>query len=181
MTPAYESYAEALYSASENLGCSAVVAEELPGLAELLGQCGSWLNNPLVNSVEKSAVLRDTLSGKVNPLTLEFVLLLTGRRHLKHFSATCEHFRKLCGHGKAVVRLRVPYAPEQGLLDQLKTRLTEDKLIPEGVQETEFQIVEDLELIGGLVASCNGYQIDTSLKTALKKMTTPERLMYQND
>ena len=170
MTPVYERYAEALYNAAESLECSGVVAGELPAMEDLITQCGAYLKNPLANAAQKAATLRELLSGKINPLTLEFILLLTARRHLKHLSAASEHFRQLSGHGKAVVKLRVPFEMERGMLEQIKERLEKEKLIPEGVKETEFQIVEDKELIGGLVANCNGYQIDTSLKTALRKI-----------
>ena len=181
MTPAYESYAEALYSAAEKLGCTDTVAGELPAIVELLSKCGSYLNSPLINAGDKATLLREALSDKVAPLTLEFTMLLTTRRHLKHFSAATGHFLQICGHGKPVVRLRLPYEPEQDMISRLTDRLTEAGLIPADSAEPELCIVEDRDLIGGLIASCNGYQIDTSLKTALRKMAIPERNVHIYD
>jgi F0F1-type ATP synthase delta subunit len=181
MIPIYESYAGALYNAAERLGCTGVVVGELPKMEEVLKQCGFHLNNPLISVEKRVAVLRKTLTNKISPLTLEFLLLMTARRHLKHFHATINKFRQLSGYEDTIVNLRVPFAPERNTLVKLKERLTKEKLIPENAKEAHFNIIEDKELIGGFVASCNGYQIDTSLKTAVMKLLSPERLVHFDD
>ncbi|MCL1905734.1 MAG: F0F1 ATP synthase subunit delta [Clostridiales bacterium] len=181
MTPVYEIYAEALLMAANELGCADVVADELLAMEELLGLCGGYLNSPLIDTREKTALLRELLSDKISGLTLEYILLMTARRHLKHFFAAAEHFRRGCGRAKVVVRLRIPFEPEQEILKQLKDRLKKEKLIPPGACDAEFDIVEDKELIGGFIASCNGYQIDTSLRTSLMRLLRPERLVKCDD
>ena len=181
MIPVYESYAEALFEASEKLGCADVVAGELGAMDELLKQCGSYLGNPLISAGTKAAVLRESLSDKLSSLTLEFIVLMASRRHLKHFHATAELYLHLSGYSKPVVRLRVPFIPEQEMLMRLKKRLSAEKLIPENTEDAQVQVIEDKELIGGFIASCNGYQIDTSLKTTLMKLLHPERLVYNSD
>lgn len=170
MTPVYERYAGALFRAAENLGCSDTVIGELAAMDELIKQCGNYLNDPLISAGTKVAILRELLSGKVSPLILEYTLIMTSHRHLKHFHNAAEFYLQLSGHGKTIVTLRVPFKPDQDILEQIKSRLIKDKLIPEGSRETELKIVEDEKLIGGLIASCNGYQIDTSLRTALQKL-----------
>jgi len=170
MTPAYERYAEALYKAAQDLDCTGGVAGELSAMEEVLARCAAYFDNPLIGANDKSAVLQALLAGKVSPLMLEFVLLLAARRHLKHFRPAAEYFRRLSSRSKVVVRLRVPFEPGQDLLEQLKGFLSKEKLIPADAEEAHFQIIEDKELIGGFVASYDGYQIDTSLKTALNKL-----------
>ena len=170
MTPAYERYAEALFNTAEKLGCAGAVVSELSDMEAFINQCSGYLNNPLIGTQKKAAILRELLSDNVSPLMLEYVLLMTTRRHLKYFYTSAEHFRKLSSRDKAVIKLRVPFQPEQEMLARLMSRLTEKKLIPEDAKETEFQIMEDKELIGGFVAYYDGYQIDTSFKTALNKL-----------
>ena len=170
MTPVSERYAEALFTASEDLGCTRDMLDELTAMDELMDQCGGMLRDPLIGTGVKVALLRELLSGAFSPLMLEFILIMTGHRHLKHFHRTAEHYRQISGYGKTVVRLRVPFRPDASMLEQLKARFVKEKLIPEGAVETEFEVVEDEGLIGGLVASCNGFQLDTSLRTALRKM-----------
>jgi len=171
MIPVYEVYAEALFAASEQLCRTNAVAEELPAVDELLRQCGEQLKDPLISVERKTAALRDALSREIDQLTLELVLLMTTRRHLKHFHATANQFRLLSGHGKTVVRLRVPFLPGQELLEQLKQRLAREKLITCETDQARFQIIEDSGLIGGFIATCDGYQIDTSLRTTLAGIT----------
>jgi len=181
MTPAFERYAEALYKASERLGCTDDVARELLAIEEILIRCSAYVNNPIIGAGEKAALLRAFLEGRANPLTLEFILLMTTRRHIKYFSPAARQFRRLSGHDKEAVRLRVAYKPEKKLLEQLKRYLTKEKLIPADSGNTRFDIIEDKGLIGGFVASYNGYQIDTSLKTTLMRLLRPERLVNSDD
>ena len=169
MTPAYERYAEALYNTAGKLGYVDDIADELPDMEALVKECSGYLNNPLIGTQKKTAILRELLCDKVCPLMLEYILLMTARRHLRHFGASAEYFRRLSS-SKAVVKLRVPFMLEQEMLVQLMNRLAKENLIPENAKDPEFQIVEDEELIGGFVAYYNGYQIDTSFKTALDKL-----------
>jgi len=170
MIPIYESYAEALYTTTEKLGCTSAIAGELPAMEELLKQCGVFLASPLISVEKKADALRETLRGEVSPLTLAFILLMTTKRHLKHFFAAAEKFMRLSGHGGALVNMRVAYTPPQDIVEKLKERFLEEKLIPPGTDAVKLHIIEDRELIGGFVASCNGYQIDTSLRTALSRL-----------
>jgi len=178
MTLAYERYAEALYKTSGSIGCTDDVARELSAIEEIFLQCNACLNNPLIGTGEKSALLRELLADKVSPLTLEFILLMTTRRHLKYFHSVARQFRQLSGYDKTVVRLRIPFKPDKELLEQLKRCLLKEKLIPADAENAHFDIIEDKELIGGFVATCNGYQIDTSLKTTLMRLIRPERLVH---
>ena len=172
MTPGYERYAEALFNTAENLGCLDDIISELPAMEELVRQCGGYLTDPLIGTGKKTDLLRELLSGQVCPLMLEYVQLMTARRHLKHFFTAAEHFRHLIVRDIAVVRLRVPFQPDPDILQRLKRRLIKDKLIPDSVKDAEFRIVEDKDLIGGFVAYYDGYQIDTSLKTAINRLMT---------
>jgi len=170
MIPICESYAEALHTAAEKLGCTSLTASELTAVDELLKNCGDFVASPLISAEKKAETLRETLRGEVDPLTLEFVLLMATNRHLKHFSAAAGTFMRLSGHGGVVVDLRVAYRPQQELIDKLKERFLIEKLIPADASGVKFDITEDDGLMGGFVASCNGYQIDASLRTRLGRL-----------
>jgi len=170
VTTSYERYAEALFNTAIKLGCSDEVACELSDMEELISRCSGYLSNPLIGTAKKTALLKELLTNKISPLMLEFILLMTARRHLKYFYAAAEHFRKLSSRDKVVVDLRVPFEPDRSFLPGLMNRLRDKRLVPDGAKETEFNIIEDKELIGGFVAYYNGYQIDTSFKTALNRL-----------
>ena len=175
---AYESYAEALFSAAESLEHIEGIGEELHVVEELFSQCGWFLHDPLISTTKKSIFLRDALIGHIHPLTLEFLLLMLSRHHLKHLHKAIERFRYLSDRhfGKATVHLRIPYEMEPALLEQLKSRLLQDGLIPvESAGKTEFVIELDKSVIGGFIAVCDGMQIDASLKTKLVKLHTNRR------
>ena len=181
MIPLYESYAEALYAASEKFSETETVAHELAAIEKVFDKCGAYLTSPIISAKEKSDALRDVLCRELSPLTLEFVLLMAGRRHLKHFKQVAEKFLQLSGYGATVVNLQVPFALEENVLELLTKRLEEMELIPQKTSGVKLKIVEDKELIGGFKAYCNGYRIDTSLRTALEKLRRSERLVKSYD
>ena len=145
----------------------------MPVIRELFDKCGWYLNDPQVGTEEKTDVLRALLMGKVHSLTLQFILLLLSRNHLKHMPAAIGRFEQICDdyYGKATVRLRVPYELTPGLLERLKLQLVERGLMHgHSAEKVTFQVELDESLIGGFIAECDGVQIDTSLKSALTKL-----------
>ena len=172
-----ERYAEALFSASTMLGCIGDVADELPEITSLVRQCGEYLYSPRVTADEKNALLGELLSDKFSPVTLEFLALMLKRRHLKYLAGAAERFRHMCDDFfcRATVSLRVPFAPDQELLDRLKSRFALEGLIPENAENVSFQVTEDKEIIGGFIAYCNGHQIDVSIRTLLANIRRAER------
>jgi F0F1-type ATP synthase delta subunit len=170
---AHEAYAESLFDAALALGCLDEVYGELPSVAGLMEECGRYLRDPHVGTAEKTSVLLDLLTGKVHPLTLQFLLLVLGRGHLRHMSDASKRFMQECAdyYGYTTVRLRIPFEPDPGLLERLRPRLAEHGLISgRSMEKAEFQIELEEGLIGGFIAQCGGSQIDASLRTALVKL-----------
>lgn len=167
-----EKYARALFGASTDLGCVEDVADELPALRELAQRCAEYLNSPRVDIRVKVAAVQDTLSGRVNALTLEFFKLILRRCHLKHLSGVPEHFKRMCDDysHKATVTLRTPFALDRETVGRLKSRFERDGLIPASAESITFKVTEDKDLIGGFIAQCNGRQIDASVKSQLTKV-----------
>jgi F0F1-type ATP synthase delta subunit len=173
-----ESYALGLYNCARALGCERPVCEELGGLAQIIQNCGRHFSGSPLPEKEKACALREALARKTHLLTLEFALLLLARRQLKQLPAAARKFRELCGEGGEPVRLRVAFELDAALLERLKARLAEEKLIPaRHAANARLEISVDPELLGGFVAQYGGYQLDSSLKTALKKITRHEEAL----
>ena len=172
-----EKYAEALFCAAESLGCIETVTGELPVMGELVQQCREYLDSPCAVMHEKTALLQELLSGGVSALTLEFVMIMMKRNHLRYLPGAIEQYRKMSDRyfHNVSVQLRVPFKPEFETIRQLKCRFMDEGLIPENAKRISFQIIEDKEIIGGFTAHCNGYQIDASLRTLLAKIRFAER------
>ena len=186
---AYESYAEALFYAAEDLGQIGGVADELHEVELLYAVCRWYLDDPRFSIRDKASFLRATLRDDFLPLTVEFLLFLLGRQHLKYLPAAAGWFHHLSDRyfDRASVHLRVPFDLDLRLVEQLRSRFVRDGLIPgESADNAEFHIELDQSLIGGFIAECNGKQIDASLRTALNQLyagrgsiSIPERLDTQ--
>jgi ATP synthase F1 delta subunit len=170
---AYETYAEALFKAAEALDQVGGISEELHDVEMLYAVCRWYLNDPRISVRDKASFLREALAADFHPLTIEFLLLLLGRHHLKHFPAAAGWYHHLSDRhfGRATVRLRIPFDLDHRLIERLEDRFVSDGLIPAGnAGNVEFHVELDKDLIGGFIADCNGRQIDASLKTALKNL-----------
>ena len=177
---AYESYAEALYKSAEDLGQIGSVSEELHEVEMLYAVCRRYLNDPRLSIRDKASFLREALTGKLHPLTLEFLLLLLGRNHLKYLPAAAGWYHHLSDRysGRVTVRLRIPFDLDHRLMERLKDRFVDDGLIPgASADKAEFHVELDSSLIGGFIADCGGKQIDASLKTALVRLQGNEPLL----
>ncbi|MCL1834713.1 MAG: F0F1 ATP synthase subunit delta [Oscillospiraceae bacterium] len=177
MAKVSERYAEALFDAATRLGCAEEVADELPAISLLISGCGRYLGDPNISRADKASALREQLSGNICALSMEFVLLLLNRRHIKHFPEASEQFGRLVNAylDRVTVKLRTPYEPGAELLERLKGRFIEEGLIPENAKDISFDIIEDSDIVGGFIASCNGRQIDTSLRATLVKIRRAQR------
>jgi ATP synthase F1 delta subunit len=178
MTAGVNGYAEALFRAALQLNCAQDVVDELLAAGEILGPADGYFYNPRVNANALSALLREALGGKFNPLTTEFILLLIRRRHLKKLPAIAERFKQLNDRhtGRAAVRLRVPFTPAPETLESLKSRLMRSGLVPEKYKDSiGFEVTIDKSVLGGFIAYFDGYQIDASVRTVLKILSLPER------
>lgn len=172
-----ELYAEALFDAAVSLECADRVSAELQDIAELAGQSGGYFGNPRISADVKTGAIRELLTGKIEPLTMEFILLLLRRSHWRHLPGAAQYFRGLCDdyNGKVTVTLRIPFVPEQETLDRLRSSFIAKGLIPENAKEISLRIMEDKSIVGGFIAYCGGRQIDASLRAQLEKIRSAER------
>ena len=162
-------YAEALMRAAEQSGSLRRVADELYVLAQAM-ECGSWFfYNPRVRSSAHIASL-SALSGELDDLTLHFITLLASRRLLPALPAIQLHFDTLAlrALGDEMIKLRLPYAPGERLLDDLVTFLAEVGLFPaEKREQLQVDVILDQKLLGGFCAEYAGREYDASLKRKL--------------
>jgi len=173
MTPIAAYYAKALFDASKNLGCTSAVADELPETATLAGKLGRYLDNPMIGGAEKAEALTELLSGRVCDLTLEFVLLIIKRRHLKYLSSVADNFQRLNNIrlGYTDVLVKVPYELPSDTLEKIKLKLAAAGLIPaSNADKVRITVEIDEGVIGGFAAYGDGMQIDATLRTALAKL-----------
>ena len=165
-------YAQALFRAAARVGPEQV-ADELRALEPLILEHRRFFFNAGLPVARQNAVLREALDGRADPLTEQFLMMLCVRRRLHRLPHIRERYDALCAEalGELTVRLALPYAPDDALLQKLRDSLGRLGLYPhERRDRVTFTAEVEPALIGGFVAECGGRVIDASLKTVLANM-----------
>ncbi len=127
------------------------------------------LQNPIVKSDKKLAVLKAIFSGKVTDLTMKFFLLLTSKARESALGEVATEFlsqhRVLHNVQQATVTSAAPLTAAQRT--ELQTKLT-----AQTGQTIELLEKVDAALIGGFVLRIGDRQIDDSVATRLNRLRT---------
>lgn len=166
-----EPYAEALLDLAQGQGQLAVVEAELAGIKQLLDvvpELARVLQQPTITPERKKQVLRRVFTGQVQPLVLNFLLLLVDRGRIVLLDRIISNFqdmaRRLRGTQLARVRSAVPLTPEQ--VQQLTERLTHLS----GARQVELETTVDTSLLGGFTVQLGSRFLDTSLRSQLQRL-----------
>jgi F-type H+-transporting ATPase subunit delta len=164
-------YARALLGAAEKAGQSETVVEELTSLVdELFPQIPKLellLRTPRLSHEDRLPILDRALGGRVSPLTLTFLKVLSKHGRLDCLRAVARAAREQLDalRGRVEVQVQTAYPLSNPLRERITARLTE-LLGREVVLTTEVN--EDL--LGGLVVRVGDTVYDASLASQLKRM-----------
>lgn len=150
--------------------CFGRLSQELSELQGPLEENAEFFCNPEVPVERYEAVLRESLEGRVDSITLDFLLHLARERRLSELPKIIRRFKKVAGEalGRITVELRISHEPDEDLLGKLRAYLADCGLIPrDKAADALFDITVDKSLLGGFMAEYNGRLIDKSLKTRL--------------
>lgn len=164
-------YAKALLGAAEKAGQSETVVEELSGLVdELFPQLPKLellLRTPRLSHEERLPILERALGGRVSPLTLTFLKVLSRHGRLDCLRAVARAARQqldaLRGRVEVLVQTAWP------LSNPLRERITERLTALLGRQVVLATEVRE-ELLGGLVVRVGDTVYDASVASQLKRM-----------
>lgn len=166
-----EVYAKALLDASEQAGQTAAVMDELDGLVgELLARypkLESVLGSMLVSHEEKQGLLDRVFAGRLSPLLLNFLKVLSRHSRLDCLRAIHRQAHKLYDvlRGRVRVRLTTPTPLDPALVAQIEDNLRA-MLGGEPVLESSV----DPQLIGGAVLRVGDTVYDGSIARQLEAM-----------
>jgi len=126
------------------------------------------LKSPVIKHDKKKEILTRLFNGKVNPLTMSILDILTRKNREALLPAIAGDFHAAYnaykGIGKATVRTAVPLdAKLRAEIEQMVKNLSDKK-------QVELVEVVDPELIGGFVLNVGDKQIDASVKSKLKTL-----------
>jgi F-type H+-transporting ATPase subunit delta len=125
------------------------------------------LNNPVIDSYKKLNILKKIFQGKIEDLSLKFILLITRKGREKYIHYIAKAFNKIYKEHKNIVdvTLTTAYKTDQSVKDsvlKLLTTITNKNI--------DLDEVVDDELIGGYLINLEDYQYDASVKTQLKRL-----------
>ena len=163
-------YAATLIDVAAETEDTEPVQEDVERLAATLRQSEelvSFVSDRLVSPAVRARVLQELFSGKLQGLTLNFLLLLARRRRTYLLPAVLEAFVALAaerrGIASAEVRSAVALSAEQA--EQLRTRLSACT-----GKQIHLQVRIDEALGGGLIARVGDTVFDGSLNTQLERL-----------
>jgi F-type H+-transporting ATPase subunit delta len=129
---------------------------------------GLMLKSPVIRHETKSEILKKIFNGKVNPLTLAIIEIVTRKNREPLLAAIADEFHNAYneerGIGQASVTTTFPM--DKDLRAEIETIVK--KLSNKKTVEIDEKI--DHDLIGGFVLNVGDQQIDASIRSKLKSL-----------
>jgi F-type H+-transporting ATPase subunit delta len=164
-------YAQALLSLGLEDGLYDQYGLELEQLAKAIagvGEASKTLTSPAFPQKMREKILEAILEkASLHSAVSNFARLLMEKRRFGELEAIAEAYKVLADAENGVIRAKVTTAASlgQGEIDKIKAALT----IFAG-KKVELSVVEDISIIGGLVARLGDLTIDGSVRTQLSKL-----------
>ena len=170
MSGVVERYTGALADAAEERGVLEQVAKDASGLAELLessDELKSFVEEPFALPSQKQAVLRALLEGKVQKVTLSFLLLLCEKRRERSLAEILDAFSTLMDEKRGIVTATVQSAQE--LTDSQRDQLTE-RLAKFSGKQIRLETEVDPRLKAGFIARLGDQVFDGTVESMLNRL-----------
>jgi F-type H+-transporting ATPase subunit delta len=169
-TTVARNYAEALFSIAEREGREDAFAQSLSGIGAMVEEnaaIGAFLQSPRVDLAAKKNTLRKAFDGRIDPLLLNFLLVVLEKRRQRLLPAIASEFRSLLDEkqGRLHVRVTLAHAPEPGEEQAITAELSRilgRAAIP--------HISVDPTIAGGIVVRYGDSILDGSVRRRLADM-----------
>lgn len=125
------------------------------------------LDSPVVNTSKKATLVKQIFDGKVNPLTLNFLLLIVENKREAFIPGICRNFLDLSKKDQNIQSAMLTTASEVNVatIQRIKDLLEKDL---KSTIELSTQV--NPEILGGLVLRLDDKQYDASVASQLKKI-----------
>ena len=163
-------YAQALYSAATEqdiLDRIVTDANQILQLTQESEDFDGFLTNPILSPQFKSEMFQQLLSETVQPLTLNFLLLLALKQRERFLVAILQRFLEIVDlqAGRVVAQVTSAVA----LTDAQKANLTQQLSDYSGT-EVRLELSEDAAIQGGVIARLGDTVFDGSITSQLQRM-----------
>ncbi len=126
------------------------------------------LQSPIIPHDKKKAILEKLFKGKVHPLTMAIIDILTKKNREPLLPAIAKEFHNAYneykGIGKATITTTVPM--DAALREEIKS------IVKKLSSKKDVELIEkvDKDLVGGFILNVGDRQIDTSIKNRLSAL-----------
>lgn len=165
-------YAKSLLDLSIEQNSLEQVRDDMQSMQHLIRESkdfAAFLKSPVVQFSKKQSILTTLLTGKISPLTLKFVLLLTGKQREVILSEIVDAFIDAYRALKHISIVRItsasPLTSEQ--LDVLQKKIESSTV---GFEHVEVQTKIDPSLLGGFVVELDDQVLDASVRHHLESL-----------
>lgn len=125
------------------------------------------LESPIVKTSKKATLISEIFKGKIDELSLRFLLLVTNNKREVHIPGICRNFLELTRKDQNIKSALLTTATE---VDTETTNKIEKLLGKELNATVELSTNINPEIIGGMVLRLDDNQYDASIATQLKKI-----------
>jgi len=125
------------------------------------------LESPIVKTSKKAQLISSIFKGKVNELTLNFLMLITENKREIHIPGICRNFLGLVRKDQNIKSALLTTASE---IDSKSIKKIEQLLGKELNATIELSTQIKTEIVGGLILRLDDKQYDASVATQLNKI-----------
>jgi F-type H+-transporting ATPase subunit delta len=161
-------YAEALLAVADQTGQTTTVVDELDGLvSDVLAKSpdvAAFFASPAINKKAKGPVLQQAFGGKTSEILTNFLNVLNANGRLGMLPQIRLAVRDLTDSRSNLVRVKVTSAVPLGAEQQAKIKQTLQAALK---KEPVLTVVENPDLLGGLVVQFGDKVVDSSVRSRL--------------
>ncbi len=169
-------YARAIFGAALEENILSRVAGDLANVLTLHRRDPAFLNflmTPEVLTDGKEEFIRAAFGSQLDPLTVNFLLLLMDKKRIAHLPGICEDVRKLYEEQQGLLRAEVLSAVPLDAAQEARLKQELDRL---SGMDVRLEKRLDPSVLGGVVVHMGKQVIDRSLRRGLRELG--DRLLH---
>jgi F-type H+-transporting ATPase subunit delta len=161
-------YNTALYQSAVESNLLEEIQSDISQILRLINSLPDFrlfLESPVINISRKKEVLKSLFEGRINHLTLKFLILLCDKNRINNLKDICTDFLDYADRKKGILRAEIQTAVE---LSETEKNAIVERLskFTKSYVSAEYKI--NPEIIGGFIARIDDRIIDASIKRQLE-------------
>ena len=169
-TTVARSYAEALYEVAAKKGVQPQIEQSIGVLEATFNEVPllrDFLASPTITAAQKKETLRTAVTNQVDPILLNFLMVLVDKRRQRLLADVAEQYRTLLDERQGRLHVQVTVARDQD--ERARTELTQQLSKALG-RDVVPHVSVNPEILGGVIVRYGDRVLDGSLRRRLISM-----------